>query len=676
VTAILLATLDFFQLSRSRHRQDKRRLERGFHATVVAVALIVVSYALFVNMFLYDDFALIEAYSYSSSGLSSLSKLHATWAGAGGSLLLLSLIIALVYFVFRFRTYENPSLHGISVNRILIGILIFFLVMTVIKNPFARFDRVVLEGRGLHPSLQSIWMTIHPPIVFMGYAFILLAVALAFSRIIVKGKNDDGLLDFSLQIAWFFLTLGIALGGFWAYTVIGWGGYWYWDPVETASLMTWLMLTAYFHFRPFARTGKGLSKEFVILLVFEALIFLSALTRGGFRQSVHEYALSPAGPILLLFGFTMAAYFLHLKRKSGLPICSIEVNKFSLRSVSLLLGFASLIAIFTVCSIGVIFPIVAEAFVGSSIIFGVDFYNVLSFPFISVILVSLIGYNVPGEFGFKKFAVLIGGLIIIGFLFAVMGFPTRNGLANVGLPLLSLSLLSSTYGMIRTLGLKSKNFRLFGRKIIHFGVIITLIGVFVSAGARQSSVFADVATNTTLETFELSVKIGNFTVYNGTGRVYASQIDSVAPDYTSLRLDVEILQYGKTYKGVIWTYLYINYGFISNPLVIATERGDIYLHLDITQSMKDALTQSFTGKLVIPGDLIITVEKVPLVYLVWMGIALLCIGIVLSFGRLAKNNGSCEREDAKLTSKNYTETYMMKITLYLSMAIEGFIRVS
>jgi cytochrome c-type biogenesis protein CcmF len=482
-------------------------------------------------------------------------------------------------------------------------------------------------------------MTIHPPIVFVGYAFILLAVALAFARIGVDVENDDALLGLSLQIAWFFLTLGIALGGLWAYTVLGWGGYWYWDPVETASLMTWLALTAYFHLNPLARTEKGITKEFMILLTFEALIFLSALTRGGFRQSVHAYALSPAGPFLLLFGFAIAAYFFHLKRKSGLPIWSVEVNKASLRSVSLFAGFASLMAILTVCFIGIIFPIVANALAGTTVTTGVDFYNVWSFPFVTAFVVSLIGCNVPAKFGFKKFVVLIVGLIINGILFAVIGFPTGNALANSGLPFLVVGLLSSAYTMIRTLKVKGKNFRLFGRKLVHLGVIITLIGVLVSAGAKQSSVFENAVPNTTLETLELRVKLGNFTVYSGTGRVYAEQLDVVTAEYTSLRLDIEVLQNEKMYKGVIWSYLYINYGIVSNPLVIATEKGDIYLHLGITQSMSDALRQSFMGELAIPEDLTITVEKIPLVYLVWIGIAMLCIGIVLSFGRPTNNTG-------------------------------------
>ena len=179
IAAIFFLSLDFIQLSRSKNGRSKRKLQTGFYATVVAVGLIVISYAVFFNMFLYDDFSLVEAYSHSSSSLSLLSKLHATWAGAGGSLLLLCFIIALVYFAFRFRRYENPSLHEIATNRILIGILVFFLIMTLMKNPFARFDGIALEGRGLNPSLKSFWMTIHPPIVFVGYAFILLAVALA-----------------------------------------------------------------------------------------------------------------------------------------------------------------------------------------------------------------------------------------------------------------------------------------------------------------------------------------------------------------------------------------------------------------------------------------------------------------------------------------------------------------
>jgi hypothetical protein len=124
--------------------------------------------------------------------------------------------------------------------------------------------------------------------------------------------------------------------------------------------------------------------------------------------------------------------------------------------------------------------------------------------------------------------------------------------------------------------------------------------------------------------------LGNFTVFGGSGRVYAEIVDAITPEYTSLRLDVDVLQDGKIYKETLWSYLYINYGFFSNPLVITTEKGDIYIHLNMTESIYDALSQSFRGELSAPENLTLIVEKVPLVYIVWIGAALLCFGIALN----------------------------------------------
>jgi cytochrome c biogenesis factor len=259
----------------------------------------------------------------------------------------------------------------------------------------------------------------------------------------------------------------------------------------------------------------------------------------------------------------------------------------------------------------------------------IDFYNFWSFPFVMAFVLSLIGFNLP-YFGLKKFSFLILGLIISSILLALFGFPTSNALANIGLPFLSAGLLSTVYSTIKISKFKPKKISSFSKKIVHFGILLTLIGVLVSAGARQSSVFVDAAPNSTLETFGISVKLGNFTVFGGSGRVYAEIVDAITPEYTSLRLDVDVLQDGKIYKETLWSYLYINYGFFSNPLVITTEKGDIYIHLNMTDSIYDALSQSFTGELSAPENLTLIVEKVPLVYIVWIGAALLCFGIALN----------------------------------------------
>jgi cytochrome c biogenesis factor len=261
---------------------------------------------------------------------------------------------------------------------------------------------------------------------------------------------------------------------------------------------------------------------------------------------------------------------------------------------------------------------------------GVDFYNNWSFPFVIVFLLSLIGTNLPSDFGLKKFSFLITGLIISGILFALIGSPTSNALANIGFPFLSAGLLITAYSIIKISEVKTKKISSLGKRIVHFGLIITLIGVLISAGSRQSSFFVEVPPNSTLDSLGINVKLANFTVFSGSGRVYAEKLDAITPEHTSLRLDVEVLQDGKNYKGSLWSFLYINYGFVSNPLVITTEKGDIYLHLNMTESMYISLSQSFTGKLSIPENLTITVEKVPLIYLVWIGVALLCIGGALN----------------------------------------------
>jgi cytochrome c biogenesis factor len=244
-------------------------------------------------------------------------------------------------------------------------------------------------------------------------------------------------------------------------------------------------------------------------------------------------------------------------------------------------------------------------------------------------VLSLIGVNLPSDFGLKKFSFIIAGLLLSGILFVLIGIPTGNNLANIGLPFLSAGLLFTILSSIKILKVKNKKISSFGKKIVHIGILITLIGVLVSAGARQSSVFVDVSPNSTVHALEIKVNLGDFTVFSGSGRVYAELTDSITPEYTSLRLDVEVVQDGRVYKGILWSYLYINYGFVSNPLVFTTEKGDIYVHLNMTESIYDALSQAFTGELSVPENLTITVEKVPLIHLVWFGVMLLCIGIVL-----------------------------------------------
>ncbi len=228
----------------------------------------------------------------------------------------------------------------------------FFATTVLFRNPFSRLPSVLPEGYGLNPQLQTPWMISHPPIVFTAYTFLILTFALILGKISGEQVNTR-LLKITSIASWALFTIGIATGGLWAYQVLGWGGYWSWDPVETASLLPWLGLTMYLHLSG-RGSNNGLLGEVAVLAAFDGVIFLSALTRGGILNSVHAYAFSPAGPVLLIFALGYTLYFALLaKGKRILPSQKIE----DIISISNRLGVVALAGMYFVCLLGVSYPI-------------------------------------------------------------------------------------------------------------------------------------------------------------------------------------------------------------------------------------------------------------------------------------------------------------------------------
>lgn len=655
VFAILLLSFDLMQLFKAKPR-TKRKLEYGFYATILAFGLIVISYGMLVQAFLKDDFSLKEVYRSSCTSLPAATKFFATWSSAGGSLLFLTFIISIVYFVYRFRTNEKGSRYSISASTILNFILIFFLVLTLMKNPFERLPIVPTDGSGLNPQLQTFWMSIHPPIVFGAYAFVLLAFSLVLASMRTGEKAQDTMVVFSLRTAWLLLTLGISLGGLWAYEVLGWGGYWSWDPIETGSLLTWIALTAYFHLGPLPK-DRSLAKESMVLLTFASMIFLSALTRGGFRTSIHAYALSPAGPFLLLFLLGMTIYFLIMKRRIAKPFLLFDFKKSSLRSVSLQIGFWSLISIFVVCLFGVVSPIIGGIFLANPPIPSIGFYNFWSFPFVMSFVAALVGCGVHDRMSFKMFAVFVASGLVTGVVLNQFRFPTQNLLANLGLPLLMVGFLAVTYGLARDLLSGKRSIRRCGRNILHLGIIITLMGVFISSATRQTSVIYDAKPNTSLEALGLGIELKNFTVYHGSGSVYSEVAQWNVPEYSALSMDVVIEQGGDVYNRTLWIRLFTLLGPpVSTPMIIPTWTGDIYIHMHHTASMYNSLVQALMDTTIPPEDLILNVEVIPMIHLVWIGVAMMSVGVALPLaGELTKPLSTHnQKPDENRSSENRT----------------------
>ena len=613
--AAVLFLIDFALLSTSKPK-SKRRNNGGFVLAVFGFVLILAAYSLVLQAFIWNDFQIIGVYSYSSSGASLLSKIYASWAGAGGSMLFLTVLLSTAYLVLRIQALRKADKFSVSTIQVFGFILLVFVIVCLLRNPFDTFQNIPVEGRGLNPQLQSLWMAIHPPIVFSAYTFVVLAYALSLACVMAGRELDKSrLLKSSTYMAWLLLTLGIALGGVWAYEVLGWGGYWAWDPVETASLLPWLFLTAFFIVRGISKNKSSLTREFMIMITFASLVFLSALTRGGFTSSVHSYAVSAVGPIMLSFAVIMIAYFFYLMKKRRLPIFKLDVDKTSLTSRSSFLAFWALILIATVCLVGLAFS---------------DFnYNLWTFPFVLIFVTALIGFSLDQKTHYVRLLLIAIVALGVGAALSLVGFFPVNSLTTLTVPFLIIAFSFTLYSLVKSV--KRKSLKLFGQSLLNIAIIVLLFGVFISSGAKNTVTVNNMRINTPIEAEQNTIQLSNMTISSSLAKVYNEQAAKVIPEHSILEVDVTIQQSEKTHYGSLIGSFYPNYGLVFRPLIIATETGDLYLHLEYSDSLYNALVQTYEGNNILPEEVSVTVQNNPMVYLVWVGVVLMLLGMSIQF---------------------------------------------
>jgi cytochrome c biogenesis factor len=238
----------------------------------------------------------------------------------------------------------------------------------------------------------------------------------------------------------------------------------------------------------------------------------------------------------------------------------------------------------------------------------------------------LIGCSIGRVMNLKRFAALILGTILLGIVITVLQWPTANTLANLGFPFLFLGLITITYRLISIVR-KKLPLQLLGRSTLHLGIIVLLIGVFVSSSTQQNFTLLDARPNTIRAVSELTIHLENATVYTGVGRVQLS--DRLYPEYSALKLDATIEQEGTSYDCTLWVHLYAAYGVVSTPTIIRTLTQDIYLHIMYNESLSSSLADALFNRKEPPNSFNISVTTMPLIGLVWMGVALLSIGMVI-----------------------------------------------
>jgi cytochrome c-type biogenesis protein CcmF len=472
---------------------------------MVTIAVVVLWLAL-----LRSDFSLEYAASYSSSTLPTAYKITALWAGQQGSLLLWTWLLAIFTSVAAFQNRRrNPDTAPYALA-VLAGVAIFFLwMLNFVTRPFDLLPAIPAEGSDLNPLLQNYWMAIHPPSLYIGY--VSASVPFAFgAAALITGKLDDGWIRSTRRWAifsWFFLTLGNLFGARWAYEVLGWGGYWAWDPVENAAFMPWLVMTAYLH-SVMIQERKDMLKVWnlsLIGLAFGLTLFGTFITRSGVISSVHSFTQSGLGPyfLSLLIAVTLAYTALLIFRSKQLR-SPAEFESYLSREAAFLFNNLILVGITFAVFWGTIFPVLSEAVRGVKITVGPPFFNRVNAP-LALGLVFLTGIGpliawrrTTADNLVRSFAAPVAIGVATGIIGAACGLRQWYVLTAFSLAafVMGTVLVEFRRGMNARrhllaeprakalVNLVAKNNRRYGGYVIHVGVIVAFIGIVGSSFFR------------------------------------------------------------------------------------------------------------------------------------------------------------------------------------------------
>src|SRR5215469_14218649 len=298
----------------NRDARSARLGETARRAGIATFAAVLLAAIVLVMAAFNDDFSMAYIFHHSNRDLPGPYKFAVLWSGQEGSLLFWSLLLATYGFVLRIRYKTDQRLFAYA-SVVIAAVQVFFLLLlNFAAHPFAVVEGALpQDGNGLNPLLQYPEMVIHPPMLYLGYVGFTVPFAFALGALIMKypGEKWIQITRRWTMVTWCFLTIGIFLGAHWAYSVLGWGGYWGWDPVENASLMPWLMGTAFLH-SVMMQEKRGMLKTWNMWLVFSTFwlaILGTFLTRSGIISSVHAFAQSSIGQWFAWFlGLTLATF--------------------------------------------------------------------------------------------------------------------------------------------------------------------------------------------------------------------------------------------------------------------------------------------------------------------------------------------------------------------------------
>jgi len=478
----------FFQFISSYKKNKKYTSKFNLVSAYALLITIFLSFLLLTYSHIISDFSLINVFQNSHTTKPLLYKISGVWGNHEGSMLLWILVLTLFnYLISKF--YNNSNFKFITKTLETQALIIFgFLLFTIFtSNPFQKMIPVQVDGLGFNPILQDPALAIHPPLLYIGYVGFSAAFSFSIAALNLNGNENIHWYKYMkpfVLVAWTFLTIGIALGSIWAYYELGWGGWWFWDPVENASFMPWLLGTALLHSLIIVEKKKSLQTWVLLLsiLVFLLSVIGTFLVRSGILTSVHTFALDPSrGMYILSFTALLGGYSLISFGRNSKKYFSNNYFSFFSKEGSILLNNIFMVVVCATVFLGTIYPLLIEAFTNNKISVGEPYFNSTVIPIIMpAILIMGVGpiLSWEKEDKIKIFKKIFPG-IILTLLATIIIFLIYNSYSLIGLIGIALAFWIIFNNLI--ILIKKINNLSNGMAIAHLGVGFLILGITSSS---------------------------------------------------------------------------------------------------------------------------------------------------------------------------------------------------
>ncbi len=530
-------------------KKSASMIESARRAMLLTWPLLTISSAILIYLLVNDHYEVEYVWSVTNLSMPLYLKVTAWWGGQPGSLLFWGWLLSSFTSAVTLRKWDRDRDLLPWVIVVSAATLAFFLALNVFfENPFKLIPGIPpTDGRGLNPLLRHPGMIIHPPAQYLGFVAFTIPFAFAMAALIT-GRTDDRWIRITRRWtlwSWLFLSLGLVLGMRWAYDVLGWGGYWGWDPVEIAALMPWLTGTAFLH-SVMIQEKRGMFKHWnmiLIILTYDLVLFGTFLTRSGVLSSVHSFAQSAIGPMFFVFiGFTFIVSIALLIYRWGDLKSDTEMNSMLSREALFLLNNLLFISVLVVSFWGVIFPLLSELFTGSKVTVGPPFYERATGPLWGALML-LMGIAPLSAWGHSTVKTL-GRAIWKPAIFALiapiwaLAAGITNWIALGGFTLIGLVITVTVYEfwrgaharsrkskknfLVELWNLTKRNRRRYGGYIIHISMVLMGIGI-IGIELFQTDTQRHISIGETIELAGYTVQYDDLEQFVHTDQRYVTQ---------------------------------------------------------------------------------------------------------------------------------------------------------